>query len=93
MTNQLAPTNEEMSFETGFHRLEAILEKMNSSTISLDESLKLFEEADQLINTCSKRLTDAERKIEVLIKNRNTGDLVIGSDQKPATQDFTIPPK
>ncbi len=93
MNNQNPPPTKEISFEAGFHRLEEILEKMNSSSISLDESLKLFEEADQLINTCSKRLNDAERKIEILIKNRNTGELVLGSDQKPATQDFTIPPK
>jgi exodeoxyribonuclease VII small subunit len=93
VNNQTSSPNKETSFEDGFSRLEAILEKMNSSSISLDESLKLFEEADQLINTCSKRLNDAERKIEILIKNRNTGELVVGSDQKPATQDFTIPPK
>lgn len=83
----------ELSFEAGFHRLEEILEKMNSSTVSLDESLKLFEEADKLINTCSKRLNEAERKIEILIKNRATGDLTLKEDQKPQTQDFQLPSK
>lgn len=78
----------EKSFEECFHRLEEILEKMNSSNVSLDESLKLYEEADQLISLCSKRLTEAERKIEMLIKNRNTGELTLGNDQKPAVQDF-----
>ena len=77
----------EVSFEAGFKRLEEILEKMNSSSVSLDESLKLFEEADQLINQCSKRLQEAERKIEVLVKNRS-GEIQLGSDQKPTTQDF-----
>lgn len=80
---------QEMSFESAFCRLEEILEKMNSSTISLDESLKLYEEADKLIVTCNKRLVDAEKKIEILIKNRN-GDLMIGTDQKPVTQDFNL---
>lgn len=84
---------EELSFEASFHRLEEILEKMNSGAVSLDESLKLYEEADRLITLCSKRLNEAERKIEILIKNRNNGDLVLGSDQKPSTQDFTIPQK
>ncbi len=78
-----------MPFEAAFARLEAILEKMNSGTISLDESLKLYEEADALINICSKRLNDAERKIEVLIKNRS-GDLALAND-KPTTQDFNFP--
>lgn len=81
----------EMSFEDAFARLEAILERMNSGSISLDESLKLYEEADKLITTCSKRLNDAERKIEILIKNRN-GELSLGSDQKPQTQEFSVPP-
>lgn len=80
----------EQTFESAFIRLEEILERMNSGTISLDESLKLYEEADKLIAMCSKRLNDAERKIEILIKNR-TGDLTLGSDQKPLVQDFTTP--
>lgn len=84
---------QELSFEASFHRLEEILEKMNSGAVSLDESLKLYEEADRLITLCSKRLNEAERKIEVLIKNRNGGELVLGADQKPTTQDFTLPQK
>lgn len=78
----------EISFEDAFLRLEAILEHMNSGTISLDESLKLYEEADKLITVCSKRLNDAEKKIEILIKNRN-GELALGQDQKPLTQEYS----
>lgn len=77
----------ELSFEEAFARLEEILEKMNSGSISLDESLKLYEEADKLITKCQKRLTEAERKIEILIKNRN-GEVVLSADQKPMTQEF-----
>ncbi len=84
--------NEQLSFETAFARLEEILEKMNSGSVSLDESLKLYEEADKLINTCSKRLNDAERKIETLIKNRN-GELILDANQKPVIQDFNLPGK
>ncbi len=76
-----------LSFEAAFARLEEILEKLNSGTVSLDDSLKLYEEADKLIVSCNKRLIDAERKIEILVKNRN-GDLSIGNDDKPIVQDF-----
>ncbi len=76
-----------LSFEKAFARLEEILEKLNSGTVNLDESLELYEEADRLITTCSKRLNDADRKIEMLIKNRN-GDVTIGNDDKPLVQDF-----
>lgn len=90
MNNQTEQNNTEMTFEAAFARLEEILEQMNSGETTLDDSLKLYEEADKLICLCNKRLTDAERKIEILIKNRN-GDLIQGNDQKPLTQDFSSP--
>lgn len=93
MNTNKSDTQQELSFEEGFTRLEEILEKMNSNTISLDESLKLFEEADRLINSCSNKLNEAERKIEILVKNRNSGELALGQDQKPITQDFILPSK
>ncbi|MDP1834772.1 MAG: exodeoxyribonuclease VII small subunit [Chlamydiales bacterium] len=82
------PKSDEVCFEKAFARLETILERMNAGESSLDESLKLFEEADGLIIGCNKRLCDAERRVETLIKNRN-GELALGADQKPATTDFT----
>lgn len=85
--NTTPDQKQELSFEDAFTRLEQILEKMNSGAVGLDESLKLYEEADKLIATCGKRLNDAERKIEILVKNRS-GELVLGADQKPLTQDF-----
>lgn len=81
-------TESELPFEKAFARLEEILERMNSGDTSLDDSLQLFEEADQLIHTCSKRLNDAERRVEVLIKNRS-GELVVDADSKPTTSEFS----
>jgi len=75
------------SFESAYARLEEILEKMNSGKASLEDSLKLYEEADRLISWCSKQLTDAEKKIEVLVKNRE-GDVLIGEQGRPLTQPF-----
>ena len=78
---------EPKSFEEAYARLEQILEKMNVGNVSLDNSLKLYEEADVLIAACQKRLTEAERKIEVLLKNRS-GELVLDEKGIPATQPF-----
>ena len=80
----------EISFESAFVRLEEILEQMHSGTVTLDQSLTLYKEADELITLCNKRLVDAERKIEVLIKNRS-GELSIGADQRPMAQEFPPP--
>jgi exodeoxyribonuclease VII small subunit len=82
MTSEQPP-----SFETAYARLEEILEKMNSGKTSLEDSLKLYEEADRLINWCSKRLTEAEQKIEILVKNRD-GDLLIDEQGRPQAQPF-----
>lgn len=76
---------EELSFEKAFERLEEILQKMNEGKVSLDTSLKLFEEADNLISKCSEKLALAEQKIETLIKNRTEIELENG---KPKTKDF-----
>jgi len=77
---------EENSFEKAYTRLEQILETLNSSQVSLEDSLKLFEEANNLIASCEKKLQDAEKKIEILIKNR---DGSISQDQEGIrTEDF-----
>lgn len=77
----------EWTFEQAFSRLEEILEKMNSAEVSLDESLKLYEEADQWILRCGKKLNEAEKKIQILIKNRN-GELATTSDGAPQLENF-----
>ena len=53
---------ETLSFEQAFERLEHILEKMNSGKAPLEESLKLFEEAEKLMRICGTRLNTAEQK-------------------------------
>jgi exodeoxyribonuclease VII small subunit len=78
-----------LSFEAAYARLEEILEKMNSGKVSLEESLKLYEEADALIAWSNKRLSEAEKKIELLIKNRE-GELVLAPDGKPEKQEFSV---
>ena len=77
-----------LSLEAAFTRLEEILEKLNEGTVSLEDSLKLYEEADQLILICSKRLNDAERKIEMIVKNRNS-EASTGHDELPLTKAFS----
>ncbi len=80
-------TDAPLSFEAAYARLEEILEKMNSGKVSLEDSLKLYEEADRLIGWCGKRLTEAEKKIEILVKNRDA-ELHLGEQGRPQTQPF-----
>jgi exodeoxyribonuclease VII small subunit len=76
-----------ISFEAAYARLEEILEKMNSGKVSLEESLNLYEEADRLISWSNKQLMQAEKKIEILVKNRE-GDLSCDEKGRPLTQEF-----
>jgi len=73
-------------FEQAFERLEQILEKMNSGKASLEDSLKLFQEAEELIRNCNARLTSSEQLIESLIKQR--GQVVLDGAQKPVAEPF-----
>ena len=76
------------TLESSFVRLEEILEKMNSGEIGLDDSLKLYEEADKLILECHKQLTASEQKVETLIKNRQN-QLQTDENNEPIKQPFS----
>lgn len=80
-------SEQEFNFEKAFTRLEAILDRMNSGNVSLDESLKLYEEADGLIGGCGSRLSAVEERIEALIKRRD-GGLELDEEGIPATEAF-----
>jgi len=77
----------EGSFEKALERLEGILEKFNSGSLPLDESLKLYEEATHLIATSEKMLLAAERKIDELSKTRS-GDLALSPGGSPEVTPF-----
>jgi exodeoxyribonuclease VII small subunit len=75
------------SFEQAYQRLEIILQKLSSGEVALEDSLKLYEEADKLISACSQKLTSAEQKIQTLIKNRG-GDVAVDQTNNPQMESF-----
>lgn len=79
--------SDELNFEQAYEKLEKILEKMHASQVSLDAALGLYEEADKLINTCQKKLNDAEARIEILLKNRE-GNLAVDENNLPQKEPF-----
>jgi len=58
-------------FEEALQELETIVQRLEEGNLSLDESLALFEEAIKLSRLCSQRLDEAEKKVEILLKNEN----------------------
>ena len=61
----------EESFESAIKRLEDIVSKMEGGELPLDESLALFEEGVKLSRVLNKRLEEAERKVEMLVKDES----------------------
>lgn len=77
---------ETLSFEKAFERLEQILNTMNSGKTPLEESLKLFEEAEKLIGTCNTKLNSAEKRIDQLLKNK--AEVALDAAGNPKTEPF-----
>jgi len=62
-------------FEGALGRLEDIVKKMEAGDMTLEESLKAFEEGIKLARLCSRKLDEAERRVEILLKQEE--ELVI----------------
>jgi exodeoxyribonuclease VII small subunit len=58
------PTNKD--FESSLKKLELIVRELESGDVSLDESLKKFEEGIDLYKQCRQTLEGAEKKIKIL---------------------------
>lgn len=60
-----------VKFEYAMARLETIVAELEKGDLPLDDSLKIFEEGIRLSKTCLKMLEDAERKVEILVQEKD----------------------
>ena len=81
----MAKTKNDATFEQDLEALEAIVGALEEGGLSLDDALKQFESGITLARRCEKALSEAEKKIEILVKNAD-GDL------EPQTFDEEAPP-
>jgi exodeoxyribonuclease VII small subunit len=58
----------EKSFESSLEELEQIVRQLEGGDLPLDRSLELFEQGVRLSRECQKRLDEAERKVEILLR-------------------------
>lgn len=65
-----------MTFEEAMRRLEEIVERLGAGNLSLEESLKVFEEGIELCKFCTKKLDEASFKVEKLVEKEG-GELCI----------------
>ncbi len=66
-------------FEKAFQQLEKIVQRLEGEELSLDESLRLFEEGITLSRFCNSRLEAVEKKIELILAD---------SKGQPVTEPF-----
>jgi exodeoxyribonuclease VII small subunit len=57
------------SFETSLEQLEAIVDRLEQGDLELEDALRAFEAGVALTRRCAKQLSDAERRIEVLVRD------------------------
>jgi exodeoxyribonuclease VII small subunit len=61
---------EKKNFEEALQALEKVVEQLESGELSLEDSLAAFEEGVRLVKHCNQKLTEVEKKIELLVKDK-----------------------
>ena len=64
------------NFETSLEELERIVRELEQGELTLEKSLELFEQGVKLSRECQERLNQAERRIEILMRD-NQGRAVV----------------
>src|SRR5437868_8305670 len=72
------------TFETQLAALERIVRELERGDLPLEESLKLFEEGVRLSRECQERLNQAERRIEVLLRDSEGRPVLSAFDEENA---------
>lgn len=67
----MTTVSKKLKFEDALQQLDDIVEKLESGSLSLEDSLKTFEQGTQLSQFCQQKLKEAEGKVEVLMKQLN----------------------
>jgi exodeoxyribonuclease VII small subunit len=74
------------TFETSLEALEQIVRQLESGDLPLEKSLELFEQGIRLSRECQERLSQAERRIEILLRD-NQGRPVVSPFSEPTESD------
>ncbi|HEV7472991.1 MAG TPA: exodeoxyribonuclease VII small subunit [Pyrinomonadaceae bacterium] len=92
----MKPDPKSKTFETSLQALEEIVHTLEQGDLALEESLGLFEQGIRLARECQERLSQAERRIEVLLRDQQgrttvtpfTGDKLSKEETETDTDDI-----
>ena len=71
----MAKSDKQSNFESSLNKLELIVTKLEDENISLEDSVKSFEEGVNLVKQCQKQLQDAELKIKKLLDDGSSSEI------------------
>ena len=81
----------ELKYEEALKRLEKLVGELDGADLDLEARLKKFEEGTKLVRTLLKRLEQAKKRVEVLVKT-NIGDATLVPFNDDATDDHDAEP-
>lgn len=61
----------EKTFEEALRELEEIVNRLEGGDLPLEEALQLFEEGVRLSRACHTKLDEAQRRVEIVLKDEN----------------------
>ena len=76
----------EKTFEASLAELEVIVGQLEEGDMPLEESLELFEKGIKLSRDCRARLSNAERRIEILMQDSD-GNLTAAEIEPSSLRD------
>jgi exodeoxyribonuclease VII small subunit len=62
--------SQELKFEAAIEDLEQVVERLESGDLSLEDALAAFEKGVGLVRYCNQKLSEVEKKVELLIKDK-----------------------
>ena len=71
------------SFEDSLARLETIVADLESGDLPLEDALRLFEEGIGVVKRCSRKLDEAEQRVQVLLKEADGETTPADLDPEP----------
>ena len=78
------------TFESSLEELERIVRELEQGELPLEKSLELFEQGVKLSRECQDRLNQAERRIEVLMRDNQGRPSVRAFDPEPESNDEEV---
>jgi len=73
-------------FEAALEELEQVVEQLESGDLSLEDSLAAFEKGVGLVKFCNQKLTEVEKRVELLVKDKD-GKLQLKPFESTAEED------